>query len=173
MDFKKLCNLWIGLVMLSFTVLFFSGCSNNNKEKSNTDNTFYIELVNFTNDSLKQTLSNNFFGKATYYKNDKLQILSVNYLTDDLPEMHYFKNADILGKNIADDTRKIRIEFKGNFSLDSIKYSLQKFRYNNKQWIKTSDMGEIKETKKFVQPQSIFNEFVRMIVLNTIEYSYN
>lgn len=171
MDFNKLYNFFTGLFITGFTVLLFISCSD--KEKGNTGNTFYIDLVNFTNDSLEQIVAENIFGKVSYYKNNKLEILSLNYVTEDFPEMHYFKNAEILEKNVMDDTRKIRIEFKGNFSLDSIKYSLQKYKYKNKQWVKTSDMGEIRDTKKFVQPENIINEFVRLIVLNTVEYSYN
>ena len=34
-------------------------------------------------------------------------------------------------------------------------------------------MGVLKETKNFVQPQNILDEFVRVIVLNTVEYSFN
>lgn len=171
MDFKRFQFIFAGFIFTCFTVVLFIGCSD--KEKTNTDNTYYIDLVNFTNDSLKQHVSDNIFGKVAYYKNNKLEILSLNYLTEDFPDMHYFKNAEILENDIVDDTKKIRIEFKGNFSLDSIEYSLQKFKYNNKQWVKISDMGVIRDTKKFVRPENIISEYVRLIVLNTVDYSYN
>ncbi len=171
MDFKKICGSLKTISVISFTLLFFTGCIN--KDKSNTDNTFYIELINFSNDSLKQHVSENIFGKVSFYKNNNLEILSLNYATDNLPDMHYFKNAATLKKDIKADTKKIRIEFKGNFSLDSIKYSLEKYKYKNNQWIKTSNMGEIRNMKSFVQPKNIIDEFVRLIVLNTVQYSYN
>ena len=66
MVFKQLYFFFIGLICTAFTVLFFISCSN--KEKINTDNTFYIELVNFSNDSLKKNIANSFFGKAAFYK---------------------------------------------------------------------------------------------------------
>ena len=171
MVFKKLYIFFSSLMFTCFTVLFFIGCSET--EKSNTDNTFYIELVNFSTDSLKQNISNNIFGKAAFYKKDKLEILSINYLTEDYKKIHYYKNAEELKENIKPNTKKIRIESKGEFLYDSIKYSLQKFIYTDKHWIKISDMGVLKETKKFVQPQNILDEFVRVIVLNTVEYSFN
>ena len=152
-------------------MLFFIGCTDT--EKTNIDNTFYIELGNFSNDSLKQNIANNIFGKAAFYKKDKLEILSVNYLTEDFPKTLFYKNAEELKENIKPNTKKIRIESKGEFLYDSIKYSLQKFIYTDKHWVKISDMGVIKETKKFVQPKNILNEFVRVIVLNTVEYSFN
>jgi hypothetical protein len=170
MDFNKFSK---GLIITSFTFILFTSCTDYKKDKSNTDNTFYIELINFTHDSLKETLTKNIFGKASYYQNNKLQILSVNYLTDNLPEMHYFINAEVLKKDIQTNTKKIKIEFKGTYSLDSINYSLQKFNYNNKKWIKISDMGFIKGYSTLTRPENIMKEFVDQIIKNTIEYSYN
>jgi hypothetical protein len=171
MVFKKLYFFFTGLIFTGFTVFFFIGCSDT--EKINTDNTFYIELANFSTDSLKQNIGNNIFGKAAFYKNDKLEILSINYLTEDYPKIRYYKNAEELKENIKPNTKKIRIESEGEFLYDSIKYALQKFIYTDNHWVKTSDMGVLKETKKFVQPQNILDEFVRVIVLNTVEYSFN
>jgi hypothetical protein len=91
MDFKKSKKLITGFISICFIILFFGGCSE--KDKSNTDNTFYVELINFNNDTLKQALADNIFGKVSYYKDNQLEILSVNFVTDNLPEMHYFKNA--------------------------------------------------------------------------------
>ena len=78
MVFKQLYYFFIGLICTGFTVLFFIACSDN--KKNNINNTFYIELVNFSNDSLKQNIANNIFGKVAFYKKNKLEILSVNYL---------------------------------------------------------------------------------------------
>ena len=88
MDFKFFNKPIIRSVLFCLTFIYI-GCSE--KNKSNTSNTYYIEIVNF-NDSLKQYVSDNIFGKVSFFKKDKLEILSVNYITDDFPEMHYFKN---------------------------------------------------------------------------------
>ncbi len=152
--------------------LFFTSCSD--QENSNINNTFYIELVNFTNDSLKQNISEKIFGKVSYYKNNELQILSVNYLTDDYPDMHFYKNATELKKEIKPETKKIRIEFGGIFTRDSIKYSLQKFIYRDKQWKKTSDMGFITATNTYYRAkQFAVDQFGKQILNNTVTYTYN
>lgn len=172
MDFKKLYYSFTFLVITSLAVLFFIGCSD--KTKNNTDNTYYIELVNFTNDSLKQNVSENIFGKVSYYKNKELFILSLNYVTADFPNMHYFENAEALKKNITPGTKKIRIEFAGEYTVDSIRYALQKYTYTDKQWVKTSDMGFIKATTTYKKAkQFAIREFGRQIVNNTVTYTYN
>jgi hypothetical protein len=53
-----------------------------------------------------------------------------------------------LNKIINEGTNKIRIEFKGNYTVDSTFYSIQKFRYLNDQWKKLSDIGFIKATTR-------------------------
>lgn len=170
MDFNLLQK-YTGWIVISCTLILFVGCAD--KQMNNTNNTFYVEMVNFKYDSLKQALSNAISGKVSFYKNNKLEILSENYVTDDLSELYYFKNVEILGNTIKEGTRKIRIEFKGDFLIDSIKYALQKYKYSNKVWVKTSDMGDIKDMKRFEQPRYIMEEYVRKIVLNIVEYAYN
>lgn len=172
MVYKKLFRFFTAFTFLFITVLFLISC--NGKEKSSTENTFYIELVNFTNDSLKENVSENILGKVSFYKNEKLEILSVNYLTDDYPDMHYFKSAEALEKNIKPDTKKIRIEFGGAYSADSISYSLQKFLYSNNSWKKISDMGFMQATNTFKKAkQYAIREFSKQIVNSAIVYSYN
>jgi hypothetical protein len=70
--------------------------------------------LNF-NDSLERYISENLFGKVAYYKNNKLEIASLNYITDDFPDMHYFKSISEIKKNINQNTRKIQVEFNGNY----------------------------------------------------------
>ena len=172
MDFKKLYKNLTVSVFISFSLLFINSCTD--KEKSNTDNTYFIELVNFTKDSLKQNVSENIFGKVAYYKNDKLQILSLNYVTDDYPDMHYFKNAQELGTEIQPGTKKIRIEFGGEYTIDSISYSLQKFTYRDNDWLKTSDMGFMKATTTYFKAkQFAMKEFSKQIVNTAVLYTYN
>lgn len=152
---------------------FFMNYGCNNKVKNNLQNTYYVELVNCNFDSLRQSVSNNIFGKVSYYKNKKLQILSINYVTDNLPdEMHYFNNVDQLNKNIEEGTKKIQIGFTGPFSYDSVEYSLQKYVYTNRQWKKISDMGIVKTVSLFVQPVNKLNELTEGIVSNIVQYSY-
>ena len=168
MDFRK--NTLFAICL--FSVLFFVSCTE--QEKSNIDNTYYIELVNFNHDSLRQNVSEKIFGKVSFYKNDKLEILSVNYLTEDYPDMHFYKNAAELQKEIEPETKKIRVEFGGIFTNDSIKYSLQKFVYRDKQWIKTSDMGFITATNTYFRAkQFAVDQFGKQILKETVIYTYN
>jgi hypothetical protein len=172
MDFKKTKNYFSELIIINLFVFFLVGCSE--KEKSNTENTFYIELINFTKDSLKQKVSESIFGKVAYYNKDKLVILSLNYVTEDFPNMHYFKNAEELISDIKPGTKKIKIEFGGEYTVDSISYSLQKFIYKNNLWLKTSDMGFIKGTTTYKKAKQFsINEFAKQIVNNTVIYTYN
>jgi hypothetical protein len=170
MGFKKSYKYFTGLMAISSILFFVNGCSE--EKKNNTENTYYVELVNFTKDSLKQAVSNNLFGKVAYYKNKKLEILSLNYVTEDYPDMHYFYNAEELRKEeIEPETKKIRIEFGGEYTVDSISYSLQKFRYRNNQWFKTSDMGFI--TARNSYKNFIIQEFATQIMNNTVLYTYD
>jgi len=168
MDFKKMRLFFI--VLSCF--LFFTAC--NNKEQSNVDNTFYVELVNFTNDSLKQKIAENIYGKVSYYQKDELKIISVNYITEDHPDMHFFKRADELEKNIKENTKKIRMEFKGSYTADSISYSLQKYIYRNDIWKKYSDMGYIKATNSYSKAKEYaIMEYGKQLMNSLILYSYN
>lgn len=172
MDFNKFYKVFTGIVIISFSVLFFIGCTD--KEKNNGDNTFYVEFVNFTKDSLKQNISENIFGKAAYYQKDELKILSLNYVTEDFPNMHYFKQVEELGKDIKENTKKIRLEFKGDYTVDSISYSLQKFTYSNKQWVKISDMGFLKATNTYLRAkQFAIMEYGKQVVNSVVAYSFN
>jgi hypothetical protein len=167
MDYKKLSVFF----MLLCSILFFTAC--NNKEKANIDNTFYVELVNFTKDSLKQKISENLFGKVSYYKNDKLQIMSLNYVTEDYPDMHFFKQVSELQKNIKENTKKIKMEFKGDYTVDSISYSLQKYVYTNNSWKKYSDMGFIKATNTYQKAKEFaIVEYGKQLVNSLVLYSY-
>ncbi len=162
-------RIWLGLI--GGLIFSFSSCSGN--EKKNTSNTFYVEIVNF-NDSLDQYISEHIFGKVSYYKKNKLEVISVNYLTDDFPDMHYFQSTKELDNTIQEDTRKIKIEFQGNYSVDSIRYSLQKYKYSNKQWVKISDMGFLKGTTTYRKAKEYaITEFGKQIVNNIVTYSYN
>ncbi len=168
MDFKR--STLFFTVFIAFVL--FAGCAD--QEKSNIDNTYYVELVNFNHDSLKQSVSEKLFGKVSYYKNNELQIVSVNYMTDYYPDMHFYKNATELKNKIKPETKKIRIEFGGIFTRDSIEYSLQKFIYRDDQWIKTSDMGFIKATNTYSRTKEFaVDQFGKQILNNTVTYTYN
>jgi hypothetical protein len=171
MDYKFFARYFTVLITW-FCIFFFTGCSG--KENSNIDNTFYIELDKFTHDSLRQTVSENIFGKVSYYKNKELQILSLNYVTEEYPGMHYFQNAAALTKEIKPGTKKVKITFGGDFSVDSISYSLQKFIYRNNAWNKVSDMGMIKERNSYKKSSRFaILDFGMQIVNNTVVYTYN
>ena len=171
MDFNCIYKTISRLILISLITFIFIGCSE--KEKNNTSNTYYLEIVNF-NDSLKQYISENIFGKVAYFNKNKLEIISLNFATDEFPDMHYFKNITELERDIKPDTKKIKIEFNGNYSIDSINYSLQKYKYSNKQWIKISDMGTIKGTTSYKKAKEFaINEFGKQVINNTVLYSYN
>lgn len=89
MVYKKI-HKWVIIPAFIFCFVFYYGC--NSKTKSNLQNTYYVELANCNSDSLKQSVSNGIFGKVSFYKDKQLQVLSINYVTDNLPEMHYFNN---------------------------------------------------------------------------------
>lgn len=168
MDYRKIK---IFSVVLSLFV-FFTAC--NNKEIGNVGNTFFVELVNFTNDSLKQQISESIFGKVSYYKNNTLNMVSVNYITESYPDMHVFKPFNSKVEKIEEDTRRIRVEFLGKYSSDSISYSLQKYRYNNGKWNKYSDMGAIKEMNSNEDARNYaIHEYKKNITKNIVEYTYN
>ncbi len=159
------------IIVSVISLLFFIGCSN---EKDNKiENTFYIELVNFTFDSLRTSIENNIFGKVTFYRDGKLEIVSENYVTENLPETHNFYNAAGLQNKIKEGTKKIRIEFSGDFSYDTVAYSLQKYKFSKKQWVKTSDMGVLKSFTRMVDPEYQIKDLGKKIIINTVEYSYN
>ena len=171
MDYNKIaiktCVFFIGLLFL-----FAIGCSN--EQKINTGNTYYVEIVNGA-DSLKQQLLAEIIGKTSYYKNNKLQIISLNYVTEDYPDMHYFKSAQELTPPIKKGVKKIRIEFAGNMTNDSTLYSIQKFTYNDDQWKKVSDLGFIKaynrnirvEKTAIFEPNDLAKEIIPIIVSTT------
>lgn len=168
MDFKKILFPFIVLCCL----LFFTAC--NEKGKVNVDNTFYVELVNFSKDSLKQKLVQNLFGKVSYYQNGQLKIISVNYITEDHPDMHYFMQLGADGKDIKENSKKIRMEFTGNYTVDSISYSLQKYVYTNNAWKKYSDIGIVKATNSYYKAKEFaIDEYGKQLINSVVLYSYN
>lgn len=159
-------------LLAAFVCCAVSGC--NEKEKAGVENTFYVELINFSKDSLRQQVEQDIFGKVSYYKNGKLEVLSLNYVTDEFPALHYFYNAALLTDKIPANTRKIRIEFTGDYSVDSIGYAMQKFIYKGNEWVKISDMGVLKGTTTYKKAKLFaISEFSKQIVRNAVEYSYN
>jgi len=170
MDFKFRNNSIFFFTAVLIAVSFF-GCAE--KEKSNTENTYYVELVNFKFDSLRKSIGEQIFGKATFYKGNDLNILSGNYITDDLPDLLYFNNVEILKEKISEGSKKIRIEMLGEFSYDSVSYTLQKFTYLNNSWKKISDIGVLKESTAFKTPFYKLEDLVKKITRIIIEYAYN
>ncbi len=169
MDYRNFIKIYFCLLV--FGILIITGC-NSNKSDDNLGETYYVELLNF-NDSLKQNISSNIFGKVTYFKNEKLQLISVNFITEKYPDMHNFKSIDLTGKNIITGTKKIQLEFKGEYSIHSIKFSMQKFSYENNNWKKISDMGvlSVNTTYKRAKMNAI-EEFSKQIANNIAHYSY-
>lgn len=170
MGFKcrsKKINTVVWVLLLFFAL---SGCSENNKP---AEDTFYIELINF-NDSLRNYISANSFGKVAFYKNNQLTVLSQNFITEKYPGMHYLEAIPADVGNFETGENKIRVEFVGNYSIDSIRYSLQKYKYKNKQWNKISDLGVLKAVTTFKKAKQFsINEFGKQIVSTVAEYTFH
>lgn len=158
-----------------FSVIIISiicfGCNQNNKP--NIQNTFYIELVNFNFDSLQSSLSNGLFGKISFYKNKKLEVVSSNYIIDNMMDLHYYFGINEKQQVSSEGAKKIKIELVGQFSYDSVNYSLQKFIFKQNRWQKISDMGVLKNTSSLVRPKNKLADLTEQIINNTVDYSYN
>ncbi len=168
MDYKFLYSRVISIIVFSLVIFQFYGCS----EKDDTANTYYIEMINFK-DTLKKYVSNNIIGKVSFIKNDRRMIVSVNYIEDDYPDMHYYKSVDEITKTIKPDSKKIRIELVGNYTTDSTMYSIQRFKYNKNEWVKISDMGFIKPTAtNSVSKELAIDGLGNQIITNLVASTY-
>lgn len=139
----------------------------------NKQNNYYIELINF-NDSLGNYISANAFGKVAFYKNNELKIMSQNFITEKYQDMHYIAGIDALGtEKIEPETRKIRVEFVGKYSVDSIKYALSKYSYSDAKWKKISDLGTLKIVTTYKKAKEFaITEFGKQIINSMIAYTY-
>lgn len=144
MDYKKIIVLFPLVCCLAFVVMV-SSCGNNDKSAMNPGNTCYVEIIN-TIDTIKTILGNNIYGKATFFKNNELNIRSLNYLTEPEEGINYYRAITDLGKDTPANTRKLVIELAGNYTIDSTFYSVREFKYSSKKWNKVSDQGFIKAT---------------------------
>jgi hypothetical protein len=127
-------------IMVFSCFLFFS-CKD---KKNNSSNTFYISYI-CKNDTLLQILNNATTGKASYYdKEKKLQIVSLNYITEDHPNTHYFIINNELPVKPELNTIKYEIIFNDSMINDSIAYALKKYIYSKNGWQNKSEMGVIK-----------------------------
>ena len=164
----------IPVVFILCITVFFKSCTV--KEKMNEKNTYFVEIVN-CKDTLEKFITAGIIGKTSYFKNKELQVISLNYVTEDHPDMHYFKGIKELVNPVKPGTRKIRIELAGNYTIDSTFYSLQKFIYNKNAWEKYSDMGFIKAWTSdgtSAKDQPIINSVVtRQIVNNAVISTYD
>jgi len=135
MEFRK------GLIFTCFLVLLII-CGCGNKHDNKDKDTYYVEFTN-CNDSLLSLLNKEMNGKFSFYKDNRLNILSLNYLTTNQPDMHFYKTMGELPPSVQDGTKKIKVDFSGNLTNDSTYYSIQRYRYENKEWKKVSDLGMI------------------------------
>jgi len=172
MDYKrrKIFSTTKYLFIICLITGFLPGCS---EREENRQNTYYIELINFS-DSLGNYISANAFGKVAFYKNNELKIMSQNFITEKYPDMHYIAGIDALDtKKIEPETKKIRVEFVGNYSVDSIKYALSKYSYSDNKWKKISDMGTLKGVTTYKRAKEFSKtEFGKQIINSMIAYTY-
>jgi hypothetical protein len=158
----------VNKIFLIFLFLIFFGCNN---EKNDSSNTFYVDYT-CKNDTLLKVLNNATTGKASYFDNEKeLQIVSLNYVTEDHPNTHYFKISDELPVKPELNTIKYEIIFNDSMINDSIAYSLKKYVYLNNGWQTKSLMGTFKVfnyTTDLDKRLKVINKNVASSVLKTI-----
>ncbi|MEP7163094.1 MAG: hypothetical protein ABI741_00290 [Ferruginibacter sp.] len=131
-------------IFLIFVLFFSIILSCTNTEKYNITNTFYINYI-CKNDSLLNILKSATSGKAAYFDNEKkLQVVSLNYVTEEHPKTHYLKVSEELPVKPELNTIKYEISFNESMLNDSIAYSLKKFIYSKEGWQNKSEMGIIK-----------------------------
>ena len=167
---KRIIHIVKNIFILYLIVIFLAGCSG---REENRQNTYYFELINFS-DSLGNYISSNAFGKVAFYKNNELKIMSQNFITEQYPDMHYIAGIGALDtKKIEPQTKKIRVEFVGNYSVDSIKYALSKYTYIDNKWKKISDMGTVKAVTTYKRAKEFSKiEFGKQIINSMISYTY-
>lgn len=168
MDYRNVMK--ISIIIICSGVILFNSCSDNIRSDKPTN--YYLEFVNF-NDSLERYISSNILGKVAFYKNNKIEVISTNYITDLTSEMHYFKSINEVDGEVTLGTKKIRIEFFGDYNIDSIKYSLQKYNYKNSGWSKISDLGTLKGFTTYKRAKEFaIKEFGNQIIKNIAAYTY-
>jgi len=128
------------IIAFLFVLISVSGCTN--KQDKKDKDTYYVEFTN-CNDSLLYLLNTEVNGKVSFYKDNRLNILSLNYLTGNYPDMHFYRSAVELPAAVPDGTKKIKVDFAGNLTNDSTYYSIQRFLFDKKEWKKVSDLGMI------------------------------
>ena len=172
MDYKNLRKYLTVLGFIAILSGFIFGCSDSQKDK--TGETIYIDLVNFNDDSLKASVSEKIIGKVSFYRNNDIEVISENYVMEEFEKMHFFKNIDIVGKDIKPGTRKIRVEFGGKYTVDSVSVSLQKYTYETDKWVKKSDMGFVKSMLTYSKDKLFGYRYHGEQIANLIvSYSYN
>lgn len=147
----KITGYFLGLALLCI-----AAC----REKSvNPGNIFYIDYKT-ANDSFLTSLKKVTSGKVGYHDNEKkLQIVSADYLTEDHPDIHYFKVMDEMPAKPEINTIQYNISFNGSMINDSIAYTVTKMIYNGKSWQEKSMLGTIK-VFDFLSPR---DKYLRII----------
>lgn len=168
MDFKT------GRIISYFLLLLIiSGC--NSKQDNKEKDTYYVEFTN-CNDSLLNLLNKEVNGKVSFYKDNRLNILSLNYLTTNYPDMHYYKSVAELPASIKDGTKKIKVDFTGNLTNDSTYYSIQRYLFEKKEWKKVSDLGIIQAITRITKTKNTdpFNymDLSRQVIEYTASSTY-
>lgn len=142
--------------LVIIAMIYIAGC----KEKSiNTGNIFYVDYKT-ANDSFMTSLKKVTSGKVGYHDNEKrLQIVSADYLTEDHPDIHYFRVMDEMPINPEVNTIRYDVSFNGSMINDSIAYTVTKMIFNGKNWQEKSLLGTIK-VFDFLSPR---DKYLRII----------
>ena len=165
-------NKKVATALCVFCAVLF-GCANSKSD--NPADTFYVSYK-CDNDTLLDVLKNATSGKVAYFDaKRKLEILSLNYVTEPHKGMHYLKVEEELPKKPVVGTIKYEIVFNNKMVNDSIAYTLKKVIYSKDGWKDKSSMGEFKvfdyqtemDKKLRVSMRKVAENVLRIIATDT------
>jgi hypothetical protein len=164
MDYKN--NPLLRILFFAFLLTVMHACNEGVQKEKNIISVYYVDILN-GEDSIKTGLAARVFGKVSFYKNDRITLVSKNYMTEVFPESHAYEPVNLLPAKIEPGTKKITVEFSGNFTVDSTYYAVRQFVYDKDKWNKVSDMGFIKAEARY-KSEPMKNKMPVKDIVNTI-----
>jgi len=164
MDYKK--TLVLRYFFFACLLQVMAACNQEDKKEKNIVSVYYVDILN-GEDSIKNGLADRVFGKVSFYKNDRITLVSKNFMTEVFPQSHAYEPINLLPAKIEPGTKKITVEFAGNFKVDSTYYAVRQFAYNKNKWNKVSDMGFIKLEARY-KSEPLENKMPIKDIVNTV-----